>query len=138
MRLAYADTSAILSVVFDEPGAGDVTDLLGELESGGVQIASSRLVVVETHRAALRVAQLLGTDDYDRAAIDRLLDSVRLFDVDARVIEGAIRLRPYLKTLDSVHVATALMVEDRLEGMVSLDAAMRSVAVANGIRIIGA
>jgi predicted nucleic acid-binding protein len=136
MRTALFDSSAILQVVFGQPEAAGITSLAHRLLERKVRVAISALAEVECHRAALRMAQLRGQTDYDQAAVNRLLSAFDLINIERGVLNAAIGLRPFLKTLDSIHLATALRLGTELEGLVTFDSAMKSVAAANSIKVL--
>jgi uncharacterized protein len=78
-----------------------------------------------------------------RAAPDRVvdardvLDAVTLVEVTGAVFEVAGRLDAViLRTLDSVHLASALDLGDDLEGLVTYDDRLASAAEFCGVRVI--
>ncbi|MDQ7842245.1 MAG: PIN domain-containing protein [Armatimonadota bacterium] len=103
--MKYVDASAVLRVVFMEPGP---TVPLG----GAGRVVSSRVVEVETFRAIDR-ARLLGHLNDTQTAIKRkeltdLLAMLDLAGVDDRVIAGAkSSFAIPVRALDAIHVATA-------------------------------
>jgi hypothetical protein len=103
--MKYVDASAVLRLLFAEPGASvPLTD--------GDRVVSSRLVEVETCRAVDRL-RLLGQLDDRETAVKRkeLADLVAMLDlapVDDLVIDRAKgSFAVNLRALDAVHVATA-------------------------------
>ena len=74
----------------------------------------------------------------DRALQARaVLDSVTLLKVDSSVFEGAGRLDPsVLRSLDAIHLASALDLGDDLEGLVTYDDRLAGAAEANGVAVI--
>lgn len=105
MIARYADASALLRVLFSEPGPAV------PLESKK-PIVSSRIVEIEAFRALDR-ARLTGElDDEDMAQKSKelrsILKRIHLMAVSDDVIERASRTFPVnLRALDAVHVATA-------------------------------
>jgi predicted nucleic acid-binding protein len=110
--IAYLDTSALLRLVLREPGA------LEELRSCEALVASE-LIAVESLRTIdrLRLQGALSTED---AASRRELATEWLEAVDLVVLQRPILARasdPFptpLGTLDAVHLATALVWQDRM------------------------
>lgn len=103
--MRYVDASAVLRVLFVEPGpAVPIAD--------GTSLVSSRIVEVETFRAIDR-ARLLGQMDDGQTATKRkelsdLLSMLDLAPVDDSVIERAkSSFAVNLRALDAIHVATA-------------------------------
>lgn len=103
--MRYADASALLRLLFLEPGP---TLPL----SGNERIVSSQLVAVETFRAVDR-ERLLGHLNDAETAIKRheltaLLAAIDLAGVDEAVIERAkASFAVNVRALDAIHVATA-------------------------------
>jgi len=66
-----------------------------------------------------------------------VLDALTLVDVTAAVFEVAGRLDPVgLRSLDAVHLATALDLGDDLEGLVTYDDRLADAATANGVPVV--
>jgi predicted nucleic acid-binding protein len=103
--MKYVDASAVLRVVFAEPGP--VVPL-----TAGDRIVSSRLVEVESFRAIDR-ERLLGTLDDRETAIKRreLTDVLAMLDlmpIDGAVIDRAKgSFAVNVRALDAIHVASA-------------------------------
>ena len=103
--MKYVDTSAILRILFAEPGPSVPM-------TAGDAVVSSQIVEVEAFRAVDR-ARLLGQLDDTETAVKRkelgdLLAMMDLASIDARVIERA--KSPFavnVRALDAIHVATA-------------------------------
>jgi predicted nucleic acid-binding protein len=101
----YVDASALLRVLFAEPGSRV------PLVSGD-RVLSSQLIEVESFRAVDR-ERLLGSLDDSQTAIKRkelgeLLAMLDLVPIDAMVIERArSSFAVNVRALDALHVATA-------------------------------
>jgi len=66
--------------------------------------------------------------------VREVLDSITLLIVTADILDAAGRLDPpMLRTLDAVHLATALALGDDLESIVTYDARLAAAAQANGV-----
>ena len=103
--MKYVDASAVLRVLFSEPGPSVPL-------AGGERVISSKVVEVETFRAVDR-ARLLGDLDDTETAVKRkeLTDLLAMLDlaaVDDAVIERAkSSFSVNVRALDAIHVATA-------------------------------
>jgi predicted nucleic acid-binding protein len=110
----YLDTSAFVKLI---RGARETPALQGFLtEQPATTLVSSALLVVETRRAILRQApgQL--------ARADLLLTRIDQVDITRSVLEAASRLPdPALRSLDAIHIATALQLEQELDALVTYD-----------------
>jgi len=124
--LAYVDTSALVKLVIEEPSSAELTATLLEAE-----LVASALVRTELRRAAARHPQPAATE---RAA--EVLARVSLVGVDASILDHAGRLPPAsLRSLDAVHLATALAIGGRLDYLFTYDSRMASAARHHGIEV---
>ena len=110
----YLDSSAFLKLIVLE----QETPALRAWIAGVAPCWSSQLLRTE----ALRAAQRLGVDE--RAVTDAL-DTVSLVAPGSStfLIAGRLKL-PALRSLDALHLATALEIGNDLEGLVTYDARM--------------
>jgi predicted nucleic acid-binding protein len=91
---------------------------------------SSALLRVEALRACVRY----GVDEVARAA--RALVGLALVPLDDQVLEAAATLTPTeLRSLDAIHLATALSLGDELGAMFVYDARLAAAALAAGIPV---
>ena len=119
--MIYLDTSAFVKLI---RGEGETSALQAFLrQRPGAPLVSSALLVVETRRAILRQApgQL--------ARADLLLTRIDQVDVTRAVLEAASRLPdPALRSLDAIHLATALQLDQDLEALVTYDSRLAAAA----------
>jgi predicted nucleic acid-binding protein len=110
----YVDASAVLRVLFAEPGPA-------VLLAAGDRVASSELIEVETFRAVDR-ERLLGNLDDSQTALKRkdLTDLLAMLDlaaIDRMVIDRAKNsFAVNVRALDAIHVATAEILAAEGEG----------------------
>jgi uncharacterized protein len=117
----YLDTSAFVRLVRGERETPALQAFLRDRPAG--PLVSSALLVVETRRAVLREAP----DQLARA--DLLLTRIDQVDVTRSVLEAASRLPdPGLRSLDAIHLATALQLEGDLEALVTYDGRLAAAA----------
>lgn len=125
--MIYVDTSALLKLVKDDEAEGPSLRayLTAQTEP---QLVSSALLVVEARRSMLRVRP----DGLPK--VDLLLADVGQISVSDAVIEAASRLpEPLLRSLDAIHLATALMIRDDVDVVLTYDVRMREAAEAHGL-----
>lgn len=136
--IAYIDTSALLRVVLREPGA------LDDLRSYD-GLVSSELIAVESARTIDRL-RLQGSLTTDEAAIrlravSEWLEAIDLVLLRPPVLSRASEPMPMLLgTLDTIHLATALIWRDRmgaLPTMATHDAALGLAARTFGFDVRG-
>lgn len=100
----YIDTSFIALSLLGQEGASRAASIVNRLhrEDG---LISSVLFRVEL----LRLTHRTGTDP---AKAQEIVDRVRLVDINDDVIERACAMTEELKSLDAIHLATALLLDD--------------------------
>jgi uncharacterized protein len=117
----YLDTSAFVKLIRGERETSALQAFLRERP--GAPLVSSALLVVETRRAILRQAP----DQLTRA--DLLLTRIDQVDITRGVLEAASRLPdPELRSLDAIHLATALQLDQDLEALVTYDSRLAAAA----------
>jgi uncharacterized protein len=124
----YVDTSALAKLVHAEPESPALRAHLAERQDEG--LISSVVLAVELRRSARR-------EDVALVPVaDRVLDQVTLVDLNAGVSDTAGYLPdPSLRSLDAIHVATALLLGDELDTLITYDKRMIAAAEANGIPV---
>ena len=125
--MIYLDTSALLKLVKDDEAEGPALRayLAAEAEP---RLVSSALLAVEARRGVLRVRP----DGLPK--VDLLLADVAQISVSDAVIESASRLPgPLLRSLDAIHLATALLIRDDVDAVLTYDARLRRAAEAHGL-----
>lgn len=121
-RMIYLDTSAAIKALIAEDDTKQVRALFG----GDEQLISSRLLAVELHAVAQR--RRLEAD-----AVSELIDHVALVSLSDDVAERAIVLRSGLRTLDALHLATAIDIDDIVTAFAAYDIELRRAASRAGL-----
>jgi predicted nucleic acid-binding protein len=123
----YLDSSAFVKLVVVET---ESEALRAYLDEGTGRFVASALLRTE----ALRAVRHLGPD-----ALELVRDGLRRVDligVDDRILDVAGSLEPsILRTLDAIHLATALFVGDDLDVIVSYDSRMIEAARSLGLKV---
>lgn len=112
--MIYLDTSALVKLVFDE----DESPVLARWVEDRAEVPkiSSQLSIIEL----LRVCRRLDEAASDAATL--LLRGLDLLPVDRAVIDQAATVDPQeLRSLDAIHLATALTVRESLTALVAYD-----------------
>jgi uncharacterized protein len=124
--LIYLDSSALVKLAITEPESAALADWLRE--SSQLVRVSSPLVRVEVPRAVWRADPGSLPQAY---TIVRRLREVRMTEA---VLTRAAGVRPnVLRTLDAIHVASAMSVRDNLTALVSYDKRMLAAAQDAGL-----
>ncbi len=124
--MIYIDTSALLRLVFPD----DTTPALEGFLRTGPGLVSSTLLTIEARRSTLRRApQRL-------PRVDVLLGEVETVGVTQSVVESAGRLPdPVLRSLDAIHLATALLIREDLDALLTYDDRLAVAARSHGIEV---
>ena len=124
----YLETSAAVKLLVPE---AETEAMLAWARAHAGNIVSSDLTRTELLRAVRRDAP----GRADRAA--SLLDRAHIVDLPTSVFARAALLDPaILRTLDALHLATAMEFGADLEGMVTYDDRLASAATVHGITVI--
>lgn len=123
--VAYLDSSAFVKLVVAEPESAALRRAIARWP----QRASSALLRAETIRALRRSG-----NTGQVPAARRLLRAVSMVQVDQPLLDRAADLEPgELRTLDAIHLASALEIGPDLGVMLAYDIRLRSAAQAYGL-----
>ncbi len=126
--MIYLDTSAFVKLVWAEPESDALSRFL--TERSATPLVSSVLLTVETRRAVQR------EDPSALARADLLLTRIGRIGMTASVVESASRLPDRsLRSLDAIHLATALLLRDDLDVIVTYDKRLATVAEAHHLPV---
>lgn len=124
----YIDTSAIVKLVVAETHSNA---LMEWIRATATPLVTSDLARTELFRVVHRVAP-----EFTRAA-RTVLETLVVLKVPTEVFEQAGRLDPpTLRTLDALHLSSALSLGDDLEGLVTYDERLAVAGNSYGIAII--
>lgn len=128
--MIYVDSSVPLLALMEQTGGSEAA-ALDEHRGEALRKVSSALLDVEVSRALRR-------EGLDPALADALLDSIDLVVIDGEVVQRAKALTGELKSLDAIHLATALMLDHPRDPVVLLTHAARlaEAARAHGLEVI--
>lgn len=125
--ICYLDSSALVKLVVREP---ETDPLLAFLRMQPRQV-TSRVATVEVPRAVAR----RGPAGWQTAA--DVLASLDLVELDGALALAAAAVEPVsLRTLDAIHLATALALRDDLAAVVSYDHRLVDAARAAGLPVV--
>jgi len=124
--MLYLDPSAIVKLVSREP---ETLDLVREVREDPA-LVSSALAWTEVIRAIRRAGG-------SQTRAERVLSGIGLVPIDDGIIRSAAALTPVtLRTLDAIHIATALSIRADVSQLVTYDDRLASAAAAAGIDVI--
>jgi uncharacterized protein len=124
-ELVYLDSSAFVKLVLAEP---ETPALLTALESVE-RLVASEILEIEVLRATRRGGG-------DTAAARVQLGAVRLLPLSSEIRKRASELDPpSVRSLDAIHLATALTLGQRLDGLYTYDERMSLAAREAGLNV---
>jgi predicted nucleic acid-binding protein len=126
LTVAYVDASALTKLALDEPGS----DAMRRWYLEATRVICSRIGIVETRRAVTR-------REHDPAHLETVLGSVEVIDFDAAIAGHAGTIGPAaLRTLDAIHLASAMAVMGELDAFVTYDDRQADAARAVGLPVV--
>jgi predicted nucleic acid-binding protein len=126
MTVAYVDASALAKLVLEEPDSAAMRGWYVENE----HVLCSRIGIVETRRA-------VGRHVHDEAHLDLILRSVEVVEFDADIARRAAMIAPVsLKTLEAIHLASAVSLGIVVDAFVTDDDRLAAAARAAGLPVV--
>ncbi len=127
--MIYFDTSALVKLVFDETESAALAEWL--TVRADVPKVSSDLSTIELLRTCRRV------DEEAVEGANLLLGGIDFLPMDRAIVEKAATLVPTeLRSLDAIHLASALSVKANLTALVAYDVRLCSAAAQAGIEVV--
>ena len=129
MRTLYLDASALVKLVVRETETAALTEYIAAAED----VFTSALAAVEVPRAAARADT--GGDALATAA--EVLARCRRVELDDAIEAAAVSVQPVaLKTVDAIHLASALRVRELLGAVVVYDQQLACAARDAGLTVV--
>jgi predicted nucleic acid-binding protein len=136
----YAESSAVLAWLLDEPTAPDIRRLLNDAEV----IVASDLTLIECDRVLLRTVALKEMTEGEaadrRAHLTAAAAHWQILRIAAEIVERARQPFPAepIRTLDAIHLASLLTGRSAIRGLalLSLDERVRQAAKGLGVEVI--
>jgi predicted nucleic acid-binding protein len=124
--MQYLDSSAIVKLIAREPETAALVDAVRT----DPDVVSSELAVTEVIRAVARVGGGI-------ARATSVLDGIALIPIDGAILRDAASLKPRsLRTLDAIHLATALSLGGDLEVVTTYDQRLGAAATQVGLTVV--
>ena len=121
----YIDTSAVVKLITVEPETRAMHEWVATTSP---ELVASDLLRTELLRAAARIGMA------DLLPIAEALDAIDFLPATAGVFDAAGRLEPVgLRSLDAIHLATALDLDEDCDGIVAYDDRLLRAAAAHGL-----
>jgi predicted nucleic acid-binding protein len=125
---AYIDSSAVLKLAVREPETAALEAHLAACEG----VVSSRLAILECRRAVRRVPRTRALQ-----TMDDVLEAIYLLDITPAILEAAAATDPpLLRSLDAIHLATALSLGDAQVEIITYDQRLADAARASGLTVV--
>lgn len=127
-RIAYADASALVKLIVEEP---ESTALDAYLEEATTTLVTSRVAIVEVVRAARIANPSVAVEQQARTVVE----SCVLVDPTPPLLDRAASLTTLrVRALDAIHLATAEDVHS--DEVLVYDARLAEAATAAGLRVL--
>lgn len=124
--MRYLDSSAIVKLVVREPETARLVEAL-----------RADPVVVSSHVAWTEVVIATRRAGRSTARAERILDSIALVPIDEAILREAATLGPKdLRTLDAIHLATAISLRPDVRTMITYDIRRSEAASALGLAVL--
>ena len=124
--LAYADSSALVKLVVEEAESRALHRWYVEAD----RVVTSRIGVVETARASAR-------RPHDPSHRERIIDELEVVELDDSIGRVAGTIGPAgVRTLDAIHLATAIRLLPQLDAFVTYDDRLADAARALGLPVV--
>ena len=124
----YLDASALVKLVITERESAALRIFL----AGDPVLISSRIGAVELRRVAAKQ-----DEQPAESQVDAILANTLIVEVDELVAESAGELQPTtLRTLDAIHLASALSLAPELDALVTYDNRLADAARAAGLNVV--
>lgn len=128
-ELLYLDSSALVKLILSEAESAALLESLAAWPA----CVTSELARVEVMRAARRTSMEPAVEQ--RA--EEVISGVHLLKIDSDILERAARLEPRgLRSLDAIHLASALSLGDDLGAIVIYDGGLAGAATALGLKVL--
>lgn len=128
--LRYLDSSALLKLGVAETESGRLAE---HLSDPGDDAVCSALGAVEVRRAIARA----GLADQAADRVDAVLATVDLRRIDEAILGAAAELDPAsIRTLDAIHLATALELGEEIGELVAYDRRLLDAAAVHGLTVV--
>jgi hypothetical protein len=125
-EILYLDSSALVKLVQLEPQSGALAREVARWRTHVTSVVGA----VEVRRAARRSGA-------DPARVDEVLRRISLIEFDAGIRElGSTIEPPELRTLDAIHLASAVSLEDDLGAIGCYDERLAAAAALEGIAVV--
>jgi predicted nucleic acid-binding protein len=119
----YLDSSAIMKLVVPEPGSASLAEEIAR----DADVVSSEIALTEVVRAVGRAKGRIG-----RA--ERIVSSIALVPIDRSILAEAAAMHPgSLRSLDAIHLVSALSLRPDVDAFIAYDARLLGAASKAGL-----
>jgi predicted nucleic acid-binding protein len=123
---SYIDASALVKLVVAEPESAEMERWYVESE----RVLTSLIGVIETRRAVSR-------RPHDSAHLEHVLERIEVIGIDRPIADRAAAILPVaIRTLDAIHLATALAARPGLDAFVTYDDRLATAARTLGLPVV--
>lgn len=129
LALAYLDSSALVKLVLNEPESSALFEAIQQFPYR----VSSSLAITEVQRTVRRASE----DPLVLARARTVLGGTQLLALDEALLERAAALAPAgLRSLDAIHLASALVLGPDLDAFIAYDRRLLAAASELGLNVL--
>jgi predicted nucleic acid-binding protein len=121
VSLVYLDSSALLKLLIEEEESAQLTGVINAYLTSDVRLVTSALTRVELNRARIRNDIGGGQPRFDVHSQDAVLDALDIIQITENIVNNASSIPFHVKSLDAIHLATADVLRDDLEVLITFD-----------------
>ena len=124
----YLDASALVKLIITEPESNALRRHLGHAAT----MVSCRVAEVELRRVTGRQREQTADE-----TVDEVLEGTTFIELDQAIAQSAGMIGPRtLRSLDAIHLASALSIADELKAFITYDVRLADAARAAGLAVV--
>ncbi len=138
MSLVYLDSSALIKLFIEEEESAHLTDVVNNYLVSDVRLVTSSIARVELNRARIRNDLVGAQVRFEVGSQNAVLDAIDILQITGEIIDVASSFTFRSKSLDAIHLATADVLRDDLEALITYDEDMLRVGSLMNLNARGA
>ncbi len=121
MSLVYLDSSALLKLLVEEAESERLNGVINSYLATDVRLVTSALAKVELSRARIRNDLGGASDRFESLAQNNIFDILDVIQITEPILDVASSIPHHVKSLDAIHLATADVLREDLEVLITYD-----------------
>jgi len=121
VSLVYLDSSALLKLLVEEAESERLAGVINSYLATDVRLVTSALAKVELSRARIRNDLGGASDRFEARAQKSIFDILDVIQITEQILDVASSIPHHVKSLDAIHLATADVLREDLEVLITYD-----------------